>query len=86
MVPLVSGIDETDLTKIGDDPAACDTYVAEPNEDGEIERVALNSANAPYYHINDSTTCDGWNGVIDAETGETLSVPAKIWSRRRRPS
>ena len=73
-----SGIDETDLTKISDDPAACDTYVAEPNEDGEIERVALKiPANAPYYHINDSTTCDGWNGVIDAETGETLSVPAK---------
>jgi hypothetical protein len=73
-----SGIDETGLTKVSDDPEACDTHVIAPNDEGEIERVALKiPANAPYYHINDSTTCDGWNGVIDAETDEILSVDPK---------
>ncbi len=70
-------LDDLEMVKISDDPEACDTHVIAPNEDGEIERITRKVyGNDPYHHIDDSTTCAGWTGIADRDSGEIITMEA----------
>jgi hypothetical protein len=67
---------EPDTKLVSADPAACDAYVpVQPDPDSrDPQRAAFKvEPTTAYKHVRDSTTCDGWEPLVDTATGETIS-------------
>lgn len=69
-INTVDGI-EPDTKLVSTDPAACDTYVpVQPAEDSrDPKRAPLRvEATTAYKHVANSTTCEGWEPIVDGTT------------------
>jgi hypothetical protein len=73
-----------DIRRVSTDPAACDAYVpSQPADDDRnaTRRIALKvTADNPFLHVPDSTTCEGYVPpvVLDNTTGEAVGDAFRI--------
>jgi hypothetical protein len=80
------GMDGTPIRKLDDDPAACNGFVSNDPDNENLVCIAI-EGNSSMIHIEDSTSCEGFEPILDSDTGAQLSRdPVEIPYGFGRPS